>query len=204
MKKLIGCIAVAAFIIAGAQLLRAHKSQALVSPADQLTLRDAPNDAPPNGEPLAMPELPKLKLSGGSGGSQVYEGVDEDGSAYKHVVNTKGFFGVYMTRNKHVTGFLDILGGKDGFCQGEMVTMRTRAMDNDGKPIIMGTCLAPPVDGVLHYDYAGCAFKLSLMRDAKSGDAMTYLNVVGGNCTDVGTGHADLSAMNGVGFWLLK
>ncbi|MBI5239580.1 MAG: hypothetical protein HY926_03845 [Elusimicrobia bacterium] len=201
MKKLIGPIVVLALILVGALALNSTRTRAAISPVELQTLRDAPNDPPLHGE-LTMPDMPKLKLSGG-GGSPTYEGVDEDGHAYKHVVNTGGVFGVYMTRNKHVNGFLDILGGKDGFCDGGMVSIRTRAMDKDGRPIVFGTCVAPPVNGVIKYEYAGCAFKMSLMRDARTGEAMTYLNIVSGDCRDVGTGHADLSAMNGVGFWML-
>ena len=60
MKKLIGSLAVAALLIAGAQVLRRHQNNPLVSPAERQALRDAPNDDL-SGQ---LPQLPKPKLTG--------------------------------------------------------------------------------------------------------------------------------------------
>ena len=46
MKKLIGFLVVAALIIVGAQVLRRHRNNPLVSPAEKQTLRDAPREDP--------------------------------------------------------------------------------------------------------------------------------------------------------------
>ena len=202
MKKLIGFLAVAALIIAGAQLLRTHKNQPLVSPADQLTLRDGPNDpkAPPiNGE---LPVMTKFKpTSEGMAGG--IKGVDQDGKAYQHARNTRNYQGVYMTRHERCTGFLDIFGPGQSFCKGDSISVSFRAINKDGKPVVLGTCFAPPQDGLLKQDSDGCAFQINLMRDAATDQAMAYLTITGGNCSSVGTGKADLASIAGHGFWLL-
>ncbi|MBI5239581.1 MAG: hypothetical protein HY926_03850 [Elusimicrobia bacterium] len=131
-------------------------------------------------------------------------GVEETGKAYKHIVNTGNYHGVYMTRSERATGFIDILGPEDGFCKGELTSVRTRVVNKAGKPVVMGTCFTPPVDGVLRQDWNGCAFRIHLMRDADSGDALAYLTIDSGDCSAVGSGGADLASIAGVGFWMLK
>lgn len=197
MRRILSPIVVLSLLAAGGLAMRDAQTGPIVSPAERQTLRDAANDTDPNG---ALPSLPKLKIAGVRGSDW---DIPEERREARHVVNATGFAGVYMTRSRQVSGFVDVLTDKDGFCEGDMVSFRTRAMDGDGKPIVFGTCLARPENGTMHYDHDGCAFRVSLMRDARTGQALIYLNVLSGSCKDVGTGHADLSAMHGVGFWML-
>lgn len=129
---------------------------------------------------------------------------DAGGRDYKHIVNTGRYQGIYMAKSERATGFIDILGPEDGFCKGELTSVRTRVVSKAGKPVVMGTCFTPPVDGVLRQDWSGCAFTIRLMRDAESEQALVYLTIDGGDCSAVGSGGADLSSIAGVGFWMLQ
>lgn len=206
MKKLIGCIVVCSLTIAGSTLLRARKSASPVSPAERLTLRDAlnsasENDTAPNG---ALPTLPKLKISSAHDGSSTIRGIDADGQAYEHAPNTGDFIGVYMTRHESAAGFIDILAGRDGFCDGNRISVRTRVISKDGKPVVMGTCFEQPVNGVLRQSADGCGFSIHLMRHASTGQPLAYLTLDNGDCKSYGTGKADLTSIAGLGFWMLQ
>jgi hypothetical protein len=126
------------------------------------------------------------------------------GKDYKHIVNTGRYQGIYMARTERATGFIDILGPEDGFCKGELTSVRTRVVNKEGKAVVMGTCFTPPVDGVLRQDWSGCAFSIRLMRDAEKDEALATLSVEGGDCSAVGSGGADLASIAGVGFRLLQ
>ena len=204
MKKLIGIIAVAALVIACAQLLRTHKTTTLVTSADQQALRDAPNDPPPHGDLTELPALPKLKLTSTHDGAGIRQGTDSNGKTYTHILNTRNYQGVYMTRHERCTGFLDIFGPGKSFCKGDDISVSIRAINKDGKPVVMGTCFGPPQDGLLKQDWGGCAFQINLMRDAATDQPMAYLTINGGDCSSFGDGKADLASIAGHGFWLLQ
>ena len=64
IKRLIGSLVVVAVFIAGAQILRSHQNNPLVSPAERQALRDAPND---NNDLHNIHPLDKLHLTGAQG-----------------------------------------------------------------------------------------------------------------------------------------
>jgi len=131
-------------------------------------------------------------------------GFESDGKPYKHIVNTGNYHGVYMAKSERATGFIDILSPEEGFCKGELTSVRARVVSKAGKAVVMGTCFTPPVDGILRQDWSGCAFTIRLMRDTDTDKALAYITIDGGDCAAVGSAGADLASIAGVGFWLLK
>jgi hypothetical protein len=129
---------------------------------------------------------------------------DSGGKDYKHIVNTGRYQGIYMAKSERATGFVDVLGPEDGFCKGELTSVRTRVVNKAGQPVVMGTCFTPPIDGILRQDWSGCAFSIRLMRDVDTDEALVYVAIDGGDCAAVGSGGADLASIAGVGFRLLK
>ena len=124
--------------------------------------------------------------------------------SYKFYWNTDqdNYQGVYMTNSENARGFIDVLSGKDGFCDGNQVSVRIRAIKRDGGPVIAGTCFDPPTHGVLHQESNGCSFSVNLFKDAATDGRLLLLWVDGGNCTSYGTGRADLTSVARQGFWL--
>ena len=116
-------------------------------PAD---IKDALNDddiwtRPSNSEErMIMPEpKPTADYAGGnkqkeSGALNLSKGIDADGQEYRHVPNSGNYQGVYMTQSKNATGFLDIFGAGKGFCQGDKLSVSIRAVNKQGKPVVMG------------------------------------------------------------------
>ena len=194
----------------GAQILRRHHNNTIVAPAEQQALRDAPND-----DGFGQLKVSKPQLTGWQGnvskgvdenGRAFVQGVDEDGHAYQHVINFDKFQGVYMTHSELTTGFMDILGEHKGVCNPNRIYVSIRVVGKRGNPVVMGTCMNPPVDGVLHensdQNSAGCGFTIHLMKDASSNKPLAYLTIDEGTCTSYGG--ADLTSIAGVGFWLLQ
>ncbi len=182
-------------------------------PAD---IKDALNDddiwtRPSNSEErMIMPEpKPTADYAGGnkqkeSGALNLSKGIDADGQEYRHVPNSGNYQGVYMTQSKNATGFLDIFGAGKGFCQGDKLSVSIRAVNKQGKPVVMGTCIAPTATSVLRENFKDCDFSVHLMKDAASGKPLAYFTINRGACASYGDGKADLASIAGVGFWLLK